>query len=65
MAERFENLDVRKDQNTRANARTRSRKKKKTVFFKEINQKNYSSSLSRQSSEIKSKTKLVCKLSLT
>ena len=65
MAERFENLDVRKDQNTGANARTRSRKKKKTVFFKEINQKNYSSSLSRQSSEIKSKTKLLCKLSLT
>ena len=72
MAERFENLDnilrdwgKEKIQKSLVEALNRCKKQeeeKKCVFFQEMAQKKYSSSLSRQFSEIKPKTKLVSKL---
>ena len=73
MAERFENLDnilrgwgKEKIQKSLVGALNRYEKRKEGIrnrfFFKEMIQKKYSSSLSRHSSEIKSKTKLVSKI---
>ena len=75
VAERFENLDnilhdwaKEKIQKGLADALNRYekqyKKERQLLFLVMIRKKKYSSSLSRQSSEVKSKTKLVSKLTL-